>query len=41
MVLGWLKEMEKWKKLAGKRRKTVCYWKKLSREAGIDGTNLT
>ena len=40
VVLGWLKELEKWKKPAGKRRKTVCYWKKLLREAGIDWTDL-
>ena len=32
MILGW--------KPKGGRRKTVCYWKKLLREAGINWTDL-
>ena len=37
-VLGWLSELEKWDKAPGKKRKTILYWKKLLREAGIDWT---
>ena len=40
VVLGWLGELEKWPKPKGGRRKTVLYWKKLLREAGIDWTDL-
>ena len=40
LALGWMKELEKWAKPAGRRRKTVSYWKKLLREAGIDWTDL-
>ena len=29
VVLGWMGELEKWEKPKGRRRKTVCYWKKL------------
>ena len=39
-VLGWLAELERWPKLKGGRRRTIFYWKKLLREAGIDFTNL-
>ena len=39
-VLGWVTELEKWQKPRGRRRKTLCYWKKLLREAGADWTNL-
>ena len=35
-----MKELEKWKKRAGKRRKTVPYWRKLLKEAGIEWTDL-
>ena len=35
-----MKELEKWGKPKGRRRRTVAYWKKLLREAGIDSTNL-
>ena len=40
VVLGWMGELEKWEKPKGRKRKTVCYWKKLLKEAGIDWTNL-
>ena len=40
VVLGWLGELEKWPKSKGRKRKTVMYWKKLLKEAGIDWTNL-
>ena len=34
-----MEELERWEKPKGRRRKTVCYWKKLMREAGLDPTN--
>ena len=40
VVLGWLGELENWEKMPGNKRKTVFYWRKLLREAGIDATNL-
>ena len=40
VILGWMKELERWEKPKGRRRKTVSYWKKLLREAGIDWTDL-
>ena len=40
MILGWMEELEKWEKPRGRRRKTVCYWRKLLREAGIDWTDI-
>ena len=40
VVLGWFEELEKWKKTPGKKRKTLFYWKKLLREAGIDWTEI-
>ena len=33
-------ELESWPKPKGRRRRTIFYWKKLLREAGIDFTNL-
>ena len=39
-VLGWMKELEGFQKPTGKNRKTVSYWKKLLREAGIDTTDM-
>ena len=40
VILGWMKELEGWKKQKGRKRKTICYWKKLLKEAGIDWTDL-
>ncbi len=39
-VLGWMKDLEQVDKTRGSKRKTVLYWKKLLREAGIDWTNI-
>ena len=36
LVFGWMEELEKWPKVAGRPRKTVLYWRKLLREAGVD-----
>ena len=38
--MGWMSELEKLSKTKGRKRKTLCYWKKLLREAGIDWTDL-
>jgi hypothetical protein len=35
-VLGWFGELEEWRKMGGRKRKTVLYWKKLMKEAGWD-----
>ena len=40
VVLGWMDELEKWGKNAGKARKTVTYWRKLVREAGWDPSQI-
>ena len=39
-VLGWMEDLEATEKLPGKKRKTILYWKKLLREAGIDWTRI-
>ena len=39
-TLGWLEDLESWEKPRGKRKKTILYWKKLLREAGLDPTNI-
>ena len=39
LVLGWMEDLERWKK-KGKVRKTVFYWRKLIREAGLDCTKI-
>ena len=36
VVLGWMEDLEKWDKKPGRTRKTVLYWRKLLKEAGID-----
>ena len=33
-------DLEKWQRSRGRRRRTISYWKKLLKEAGIDWTNL-
>ena len=38
-VLGWMEELEKFEKPKGRSRKTVLYWKKVMREAGLDPTD--
>ena len=40
VVLGWWKELGGREKKVGKKRKTVLYWKRLLREAGIDWTDI-
>ena len=39
-VLGWMEELEKFDKPQGRSRKTVLYWKKILREAGLDPTDV-
>merc|ERR1739838_413018 len=40
VVLGWLGKLENWERKPGGRRKTLLYWKKLLREAGVDWTRI-
>ena len=40
VVLGWVEQLERWERVKGSRRKTMLYWKKLLREAGIDYTRI-
>ena len=35
-ILGWFGELEEWKKAPREKRKTVLYWKKMTREVGWD-----
>ena len=39
-VLGWMAELERYDKPVGRGRKTISYWKKLLREAGVDTTDM-
>ena len=41
VVLGWMAELEKWDKMAGRSRRTVLYWRKLLREAGVDVVEIS
>jgi hypothetical protein len=38
-ILGWHEELEHWPKAKGKKRKTVLYWKRVLKDAGIDWTD--
>ena len=40
VVLGWMEDLESTEKVPGKKRKTILYWKKLLREAGLDWTKI-
>ena len=40
VCLGWMKELESWPKVPGKKRKTVLYWRRLIKEAGLDHTRI-
>ena len=40
VTLGWLTDLENYPKNPGKKRKTLLYWKKLIREAGLDYTKI-
>ena len=39
-VMGWMEELEGTAKCPGRKRKTVLYWRKLVREAGVDWTEV-
>ena len=41
VVLGWLEDLEGYRKCPGKKRKTLLYWKRLLREAGLDYTRIS
>ena len=40
LVLGWVEQLERWERVPGGRRKTVLYWRRLLREAGVDVTRV-
>ena len=40
VTLGWLEDLEDFDKMPGKKKKTVIYWKRLLKEAGIDYTEI-
>ena len=40
VVLGWWEGLEGKGKMAGRKRKTVLYWRRVLREAGIDWTEV-
>lgn len=40
VTLGWMRELENVEKVPGKKRKTVLYWKKIVKEAGMDYTKI-
>ena len=40
VVLGWYEELEAESKMPGRKKKTVLYWKRLLREAGVDWTDI-
>ena len=40
VVLGWYEALEGKKKMKGKKKKTVLYWKRLLTEAGVDWTDI-
>ena len=40
VTLGWLEDLENHEKRPGKKRKTMLYWKKLVKEAGLDYTRI-
>ena len=40
VTLGWLEDLENEPKVPGKKRKTVLFYKKLVREAGLDYTKI-
>ena len=40
VVLGWMEDLEMTDKLPGKKRKTILYWKKILREAGMGWTKI-
>ncbi len=40
MVLGWYERLEGFGKMKGRKRKTVLYWKRMLKEAGVDWTDV-
>ena len=40
VILGWYEGLEGESKIAGQKRKTVLYWKKLLRKAGVDWMDI-
>ena len=40
VTLGWFEDLEDKDKLPGKKRKTIIFWKKIVREAGLDYTEI-
>jgi hypothetical protein len=40
MVLGWYEKLEGKSKMLGRKRKTVLYWKRVMKEAGLDWTDV-
>ena len=40
VTLGWLTDLEAYPKIPGKKRKTVLYWKRLVKEAGLDSSKM-
>ena len=40
VILGWLEDLEAVEKVPGKKRKTVLYWKRIIKEAGMDWTKI-
>ena len=40
VVLGWYEGLEGKEKMKGRKKKTILYWKKLLKEAGIDWTDI-
>ena len=40
VTLGWLEDLESHDKRPGRKRKTVLYWRRLIKEAGLDWTEI-
>ena len=40
MVLGWYERLEGRSKMIGRKKKTVLYWKRMLREAGVNVTDV-
>ena len=40
MVFGWYERLEGTRKVKGRKRKTVLYWKRMMKEAGWDWTDV-
>ena len=40
VILGWYDNLKDESKMVGRKRKTVLYWKRLLKEAGMDWTDI-